>query len=480
MKLVFERLAILLVPSLQIPKRTWISPWNEQQRKEFISSARLVFVAWALCWVLHFFLIDIPQKKEPLSWWASYRFGLAGGATLGFALTFFTISQKDLFYKIPMAVLGIAAVYMQGMSMSMRTQIPFFYVPLLAFLFTLALRSNPLVSLIYFGVNLMVSTEWFLLRPLETHHMVSSSVLGAVLLFYLRGRQNIEVLNFVLEQQKLEAHRNLIELQTQMNDQLKMFLPKKIYSDVERKISVEGLSPLQASDEVLRPRKVNCVILYSDIRGYTRMGRIGVEALQGSVMRAQRMTTDAVERFGGVPRLQGDLVFAYFDSNEPSANIHNAISAAIEIFNRTESLNLELPNEQKIKRFMILASGEVLVGNLGGTEGSRDISVLGDAANLPSRIDALTKDPRAVELSRRPILLSASVMTEIEKIGISAVAHEVLLKDLGIEIKDFPNEDRVYSMSPAENGHLGMVADNVVKMDRRTESQAETKERKIA
>jgi class 3 adenylate cyclase len=65
-----------------------------------------------------------------------------------------------------------------------------------------------------------------------------------------------------------------------------------------------------------------------------------------------------------------------------------ALSGSIYV-NRT--VNEHLPVALQIKRYILISFGSAVVGNIGGTDGAWDITVLGTPANVLSRLDLVTK-----------------------------------------------------------------------------------------
>jgi class 3 adenylate cyclase len=291
--------------------------------------------------------------------------------------------------------------------------------------------------------------------------MVSATLISFAVLAIFRSRQKQDVILFVSEMERQRVQRSLIESQQQLVDQLRTFLPKEIYGRVEIQMRSLGRTALQATDEVLRPRRVVGSVLFTDIRGFTKMTKRGGDTLVSAVIPAQKMCTDSVERHRGIPKLQGDLVYAYYDLDDSAQNLKNAILSALEINEETSDLNTSLRPEDRIIRYAIISYGDLLVGNLGGSEGSRDITVLGDAANIPSRIDAITKAPDLAKLlSERPIILTEAAMGALGAKSAQLDLVPISLPDIGLTLRDFPEQTRLFLLRASRQNHEQISAWN--------------------
>ena len=227
---------------------------------------------------------------------------------------------------------------------------------------------------------------------------------------------------------------------------------------------------LQAIEEVLRPRHREIACLFSDIRGFTRATQGKGDAfLDEGVIPNVRECTYAVERSGGIPRKIGDLLFAYFDQPSPQDNLIRCFKAALDVIQANNEFNESRPKQDPINRYVLITSGEAIVGNLGGFDSSIEITALGNPVNFLSRIDEATKHPAI-----RPLVTNNHiVMDERTATGLSAVLpslelEHINLAKLGVHIRDFESVDRIFLYcvdplkSPATNTQLrGLVSTDV-------------------
>lgn len=450
--MLLDSILTAISPTLLIPKPEWQRIWRQSEFGLFKRTGRILCLGFFLLYFSHYFLIDVPVKKTPIEWWAYYRFSVSGVALLAFLLSYTKWYSSSKFYKIPALVCTVYTVYMQGESMGMRADIPFFYVPLFAMFGAYALRLSILGTLAAFSSAILAARLSFYYHPEQTHHMVSASLVAAIVLVVLRSRLKKDLETFILQQQHQEAQKQLIESQLATMEQLRSFLPRVLFRRVNSLIQDQRKTPLQAVAEVTKPRKTLAAVLYSDIRGFTALSKSGEHAILSSILPAQRNCTDTIENFGGIPRLQGDLVFAYFDETDAIVSVTNAVRAAIQLYEVTNTINRTTAAAgAQIKRFAILSFGEAIVGNIGGTEGAMDITVIGGIANLPSRLDSLTKEASLKKyMERSPVILTTEALGFLSALFPSLGAEQVDLASFGLSVRDFPEETKIHLLWPTE------------------------------
>ncbi|HLO86057.1 MAG TPA: adenylate/guanylate cyclase domain-containing protein [Nostocaceae cyanobacterium] len=177
------------------------------------------------------------------------------------------------------------------------------------------------------------------------------------------------------------------------------FVPNKFVSV----IAPQGIENIQVGVASIR----KMTILFSDIRGYTSMS----EAL--SPLEIFTFLNDylacmgqAIDLAGGfIDKYIGDAIMALFDDEATDGALQAAIlmHQALDIFNYERSQK-GLP---KIAVGIGIHRGEVVMGTVGFT--SRiDSTVIGDAVNVASRIEGLTKQYGC------PILVTESVVNSLE------------------------------------------------------------------
>jgi adenylate cyclase len=149
---------------------------------------------------------------------------------------------------------------------------------------------------------------------------------------------------------------------------------------------------LQAWPAVPLPVLCTASILFTDLRGFTRMterfahdpaGLLGVlNAHLKKVLRSISICGGVVEKF------VGDGVMATFGaSGHQPDHVDRAMAAAIGLIGANESLNRRYAPEWgfRLEVGVGIASGPVVIGAVGSAERS-ELGVLGDAVNVAARL----------------------------------------------------------------------------------------------
>jgi adenylate cyclase len=170
-------------------------------------------------------------------------------------------------------------------------------------------------------------------------------------------------------------------------DNLTRFLPRQVVTRV-----------LEAGPKALAPVEREVTVLFSDIRGFTGLA----EGLQPRDVLAMlddyfgRMATIVKGHDGVVGKFLGDGLLAFWgvpDRIEDHAT--RAVRAARDMRRELVELNRhrERDGQPPIKIGIGIHTGRVAAGMLGG-ELQSEYTVIGDAVNVASRIEGLTKEHR--------------------------------------------------------------------------------------
>jgi class 3 adenylate cyclase/HAMP domain-containing protein len=161
------------------------------------------------------------------------------------------------------------------------------------------------------------------------------------------------------------------------------FVPRKFLAVV----APEGIENIQVGTSATR----SVAVLFSDIRGYTRMSE-GMRPLEVFAMLndyLERMGR-AVDGAGGfVDKYIGDAIMALFDDDHTDV----LLDAIVAMRGELRALNRErvaagLP---AIEHGIGAHAGDVVMGTIGFTS-KIESTVIGDAVNVASRVEGLTKD----------------------------------------------------------------------------------------
>jgi adenylate cyclase len=141
---------------------------------------------------------------------------------------------------------------------------------------------------------------------------------------------------------------------------------------------------------------VNVSIMFADIRNFTTMSERlkPSEVVMGLNKYLSEMSNAIISVDGYVNRYVGDGIVAFFGAPNklPMNGSLAAVKGGLEMLKRLEELNKSeiFPGMEKIKIGIGIHTGEAIVGNIGSFE-KMDYSIIGDAANLASRVEGLTK-----------------------------------------------------------------------------------------
>lgn len=138
-------------------------------------------------------------------------------------------------------------------------------------------------------------------------------------------------------------------------------------------------------------------ILFSDIRGFTSISEaLGEEELVVQLNEYFEQMVECVNRYQGtLHKYIGDAVMAVWGdvvSSSPRDDARNAVRCSLAMREQLALLNERWKSENR-PAFNIgigLNHGNVLVGNIGASQ-RREFTVIGDAVNLASRLEGVTK-----------------------------------------------------------------------------------------
>ncbi|MRG93821.1 adenylate/guanylate cyclase domain-containing protein [Polyangium spumosum] len=186
----------------------------------------------------------------------------------------------------------------------------------------------------------------------------------------------------------------------------------RLLPGVARAALKDPLSLLEA------PRSIEVTLLVTDLRGFTSLSEHMEPADVFEMLNhLQGALAEAVHACGGiVDKFMGDGMLAVFGATEPG---HDHARRAIEAVRRIRAALDEQNRVRAGGRLRIgigVHSGTVVAGCLGG--GSRlEFTVIGDAVNTTSRLEAMTKE-KGVD-----VLVSEETATRVP---------EVTFEDLGV------------------------------------------------
>jgi adenylate cyclase len=150
-------------------------------------------------------------------------------------------------------------------------------------------------------------------------------------------------------------------------------------------------------DALMVGERKDVTILFSDIRGYTtlteNLGASEVVALLNQYF--ETMVEAVFHCEGTLDKFIGDALMAVFGAplplNPPEIHGWMAVKSALDMRKRLQEFNDSRPGEIPFRFGIGISSGEVVSGNI-GSQKRMDYTVIGDAVNLSSRLEQLTKE----------------------------------------------------------------------------------------
>jgi len=149
-------------------------------------------------------------------------------------------------------------------------------------------------------------------------------------------------------------------------------------------------------DQALVGKNANVTVLFSDIRSFTTISEsMAPDLLVDSLNRYFTVMVDIIyKRRGVIDKYIGDAIMAIFGAPKTYGDdVQQAVLAGLEMLDNLEKFNAE-QRKRGFKEFNIgigINYGPVTVGNIGTTQ-KMDYTVIGDAVNLASRLEGLTKE----------------------------------------------------------------------------------------
>jgi adenylate cyclase len=195
------------------------------------------------------------------------------------------------------------------------------------------------------------------------------------------------------------------------------------------KILNEGINPLS-----LAPVKVEKIILFTDIVSYTSISE--KMQMEGTLLILNTYfeicSRIILNKGGEVNKFMGDGLMAYFDIGAADNAIHACLEIMEELRNlRQSSLEKNSPLQLLNSRFG-LAKGPVIEGNM-GSHFKTDYTIIGDAVNIASRLEGLTREVK------RSLVLSESLKN-------STIESWTFISLGKYKLKGMENKREVYSI----------------------------------
>ena len=135
-------------------------------------------------------------------------------------------------------------------------------------------------------------------------------------------------------------------------------------------------------------------VLFADLAGFTAASeRMGPEATVALLNRCMRdLTAQLTEHGAYVNKFLGDGLLAFWSAFHPQADQADlACRAALACSRAVDGINADRPGETPLRARIGIATGEAIVGDCGAPPLLNDYTVIGDTANLASRLESANK-----------------------------------------------------------------------------------------
>jgi len=171
-----------------------------------------------------------------------------------------------------------------------------------------------------------------------------------------------------------------------LRDTFKKFVPRQFLD----RLATKGLGNIalgEADSGVV-------TILFADIRSFTTLSETlsPQELLNFLNTYFERMNAPIHANGGFIDKFIGDAIMGLFIDEDPSIGARNAVRSSLDMLASLHSLNEQRKRtgDAPISIGLGIHTGETVIGTV-GSDDRMDSTVLGDAVNLASRIESLTK-----------------------------------------------------------------------------------------
>lgn len=196
---------------------------------------------------------------------------------------------------------------------------------------------------------------------------------------------------------KLQGGQELEQLGARFNEMVEGLQERDRLRDTfGRYVTRQVADHLMKNTQSLGGELVPVTVLFSDIRSFTSISeQMEPRALLDFLNEYfSGMVESVLTHHGVVDKFIGDAIMAVFGAPvpEPDDPLH-AVKAALEMRARLERINADFARRglPQIRTGIGLHSGQVVAGNMGHAE-RMEYTVIGDAVNLASRLEGMTKE----------------------------------------------------------------------------------------
>jgi adenylate cyclase len=227
-------------------------------------------------------------------------------------------------------------------------------------------------------------------------------------------------------------------------------------------------------DTTLDSGRRRLTVLFSDIRGFTSISeRMSPEEVVTFLREYLTEMTDAVFKHGGtIDKYMGDGIMALYNVPfESPDHAARAVWTALEFQDRLRPLaeRFAARHGGSLRCGVGINTGEAVVGTIGSTQ-RLEYTAIGDAVNLGSRLESVTKDYNV------PIIVSEETWQEVKHLFAMRYLDEVKVKGKEIAVRIYavlgplaaeaPTETAVTASAPVPGHSIGGLPSTVTSTSR--------------
>jgi adenylate cyclase len=256
-------------------------------------------------------------------------------------------------------------------------------------------------------------------------------------------------LNFTIPALTLTSNVILISLYRALIEEKEK---RRVRAAFSQYLSPEVVRRLLVNPELVKPRKTEITVMFSDIRGFTTISE-QLDAQELAVFLNQylsEMTQIVIERLGTLDKYIGDAVMAFWGAPiEEKDHAVLACRTALAMIERVRGLQKEwkAAGKPQINIGIGLNSGVASVGEMGSSI-QKAYTALGDTVNLSSRLEGLNKDYGTHILVNETTYAAAKdsgfVFRELDLIRVKGKNEPVLIYELVCDAASLAPETRCY------------------------------------
>jgi class 3 adenylate cyclase len=453
----FERVMYWMFPQLLLEGTPYHQGWQDQEQTRDIRFWRILFPIIAVaCLAKGYF--SLPPDHGSIDW--LQRHWTLAAVCVGTAAAYLLPSvYRARFYRLPVAVAMLTLCLLLAKTMVGYGKDQYLLMFIVIILASWCLRTSVFLSTCF--AALAIYMQWEIMRQAGVPQAVAVSFSVGVLVFVGTARADYagSIRYYAANESMAATQQQSTEMSIEFSDRIRAFLPKQISDRVTQQIGDNHLTVQQAVDAVLLPAERQIACLFTDIRGFTRGTKENTTFVSDGVIPNVVRCSRVIENHFGIPRKVGDLLFAYFDDDSAEANLVRCLSAACEIVEANARFNQTNEFKLQIRRYLLVATGTALVGNLGELDSAIDISAQGGPVDLLGQMDQLTKSRQFREhVNETDVVLCAHTAALLHRVAPDCRLQRFDLGQLGAATDDFKGIDSLWVFATNDHNRHALAA----------------------